>query len=152
MEGGLVREAAVFVTGRSGMRIGFCALVFSAILTIAAVPAFADGGKTVVVQLGALNGSGENGTATLKAMGARTLVTIRLSNGSDTEQPAHFHAGTCEKYAPRPLYPLDDVVNGKSTTTLDVPIDKLIGGDLIVNVHKSYADIATQAACGVSRS
>lgn len=119
----------------------------------AAVPvqAPADGSGTVVVTLDSLNGSGESGTATLKPAGSKTVVTIRLSGGSDVEQPAHFHAGTCEKYEPRPLYPLNDVVDGKSTTTLDVPIAKLTGGDLIVNVHKSYADIATQAACGVSK-
>ena len=128
------------------------AIVLAAMVLSAAMPAYADDGKTVVVQLGALNGSGETGTATLKAIGSKTLVSIRLSNGSDIEQPAHFHTGTCDKYAPRPLYPLNDVVNGKSETTLNVPIDKLTGGDLIVNVHKSYADIATQAACGVAKT
>ena len=117
----------------------------------AAVPGAADSGQTVVIQMAALNGSGESGTTTLRAQGNKTVVTIKLSGGSGVEQPAHFHVGTCDKYQPRPLYPLEDVVNGASTTTLDIPIDKLIGGDLIVNVHKSYADIATQAACGVSK-
>lgn len=116
-----------------------------------AVPARADTAQTVVVTLGALNGSGESGTATLRSQGTKTVVVINLQNGSGVEQPAHFHVGTCDKYQPRPLYPLEDVVNGKSTTTLNVPIDKLVGGDLIVNVHKSYADIATQAACGLSK-
>jgi len=107
--------------------------------------------QTIVVQLNALNGSGESGTATLRGQGNKTTITLKLVNGSGIEQPAHFHVGTCDKYQPRPLYPLDDVVDGKSTTTLDIPIDKLAGGDLIINVHKSYADIATQAACGVSK-
>jgi len=123
-------------------------------LTIAALsfgPAFADSGQTAVVTLNALNGSGENGTATLRAQGSKTVVVIKLANGSGIEQPAHFHVGTCDKYQPRPLYALEDVVNGQSTTTLNVPIDKLTGGDLIVNVHKSYADIATQAACGIAK-
>jgi hypothetical protein len=114
-------------------------------------PADADTGQTVVITLNALNGSGESGTATLHAQGAKTVVVIKLADGSGIEQPAHFHAGTCDKYQPRPLYPLEDVVDGKSTTTLNVPIDKLTDGDLIVNVHKSYADIATQSACGISK-
>jgi hypothetical protein len=114
-------------------------------------PAFGDDG-TVIVTLDQLNGSGESGTATLKPVGNKTQVTIRLTGGSDIEQPAHFHLGTCAKYEPRPLYPLEDVVNGKSTTTLSIPIEKLTGGDLIVNVHKSYADIATQAACGIAKA
>lgn len=128
-------------------------LLFVAVAALARpYSARADAGQTVVVTLNALNGSGEEGTATLKAEGAKTLVTIRLSGGSEIEQPAHFHRGNCESYQPRPLYPLNDVVNGKSTTTIDVPIDRLTGGDLIVNIHKSYADIATQAACGISKS
>jgi hypothetical protein len=128
----------------------WAAVVFAAAAAIPIV-SLPDSGKTVVVTMNALNGSGESGTATLRAKGSKTVVTIKLSGGSNIEQPAHFHVGTCEKYEPRPLYPLEDVVNGASTTTLDVPIDKLTGGDLIVNVHKSYADIATQAACGVSK-
>lgn len=126
-------------------------LSFVALVSLVpALPAAADSG-VVVVQLTALNGSGENGTATLRPDGNKTIVTIKLTGGSDVEQPAHFHSGTCDHYEPRPLYPLEDVVNGKSTTTLSIPIDKLTGGDLIVNVHKSYADIATQAACGISK-
>lgn len=127
-------------------------LVCIAACCAASMPVQADSGRTVTVALGALNGSNENGTATLRADGQKTIVTIKLSGGSDIEQPAHFHAGTCDHYQPRPRYPLEDVVNGKSTTTLDVPIEKLTAGDLIINVHKSYADIATQAACGVSKA
>jgi hypothetical protein len=128
------------------------AMVFCGIAaTTLPAPGVADSGKTVIVPMTALNGSGETGTTTLRAQGNKTVVIIKLSGGSDIEQPAHFHTGTCEKYTPRPLYPLNDVVNGGSTTTIDVPLDKLVGGDLIINVHKSYADIATQAACGVSK-
>jgi hypothetical protein len=114
--------------------------------------AAADSGRTVVVPLDALNGSGETGTATLKALGNKTLVTLKLANGTSLPQPAHFHTGNCVKYGPRPLYPLRDVINGKSTTTIDQPIDKLITGDLIINVHKSYTNIATQAACGIPKA
>jgi len=125
------------------------AVIFITFLTVTS--AVADTGKTIIVPLTALNGSGETGTATLRAMGAQTVVTVQLSNGPNDKQPAHFHIGTCEKYMPRPLYPLKDIVNGQSTTTLDVPLDQLVAGNLIVNVHKSYADIATQAACGVAK-
>jgi hypothetical protein len=133
------------------MRVIVAALFCVAVWSSPCGNALADTGQTVVVHLNALNGSGENGTATLRARGKKTVVTIELTGGSDIEQPTHFHVGTCDKYQPRPLYALEDVVNGKSTTTLDIPIEKLDGGGLIVNVHKSYADIATQAACGVAK-
>lgn len=133
------------------MRTGALAALSFAFAALSCAPAGADTEQTVVVTLNTLNGSGESGTATLHAQGNKTVVVIKLANGSGIEQPAHFHVGTCDKYQPRPLYPLEDVVDGKSTTTVNVPIEKLTGGDLIVNVHKSYADIATQAACGVSK-
>jgi hypothetical protein len=134
------------------MIVSRLAFLLAVIVSLSVAQAAADTGKTVVVQLTALNGSGENGTATLHADGEKTTVTISLTGGSNIEQPAHFHVGTCDHYQPRPLYPLEDVVNGKSTTNLNVPIDKLTGGDLIINVHKSYADLAMQAACAISKA
>ena len=97
------------------------------------------------------NGSGESGTATLTPNGSKTVVVIKLAGGSSVEQPAHFHTGTCDHYEPRPLYGLNDVVKGQSTSTVNQPIDKLTQGNLIINVHKSYDDIATQVSCGVAK-
>ena len=105
----------------------------------------------VTIQLDAIGGSSESGAATLTPQGAKTLVELRMKGGSGDPQPAHFHTGTCEKYAPRPLYPLQPVVKGDSRTTLDVPLDKLTAGDLVINVHKSFADIATVASCAVAK-
>jgi hypothetical protein len=136
--------------GMIDVRSAVCATVL--LMLGANARALAAGDGTVVVQMNALNGSGESGLATLVPHGARTTITIKLAGGSDIEQPAHFHTGTCDRYTPRPLYPLNDVVDGKSTTTIDVPIAKLTNGDLIINVHKSYADIATQAACAISKA
>ena len=128
-------------------------VVLVSVLVVSAVSwVRADAVRTVVIPLAPLNGSGETGTATLRAQGSQTIVTVDLANGSSTKQPAHFHVGTCERYQPRPLYPINDIVDGKSTTTLDIPIEKLVDGTLILNVHKSYSDIATQAACGIAKS
>jgi hypothetical protein len=106
---------------------------------------------TIVVKMEGTNGSGESGTATLTPSGNKTIVVIKLSGGSSVEQPAHFHTGTCDHYEPRPLYGLNDVVKGQSTSTVNQPIDKLTAGNLIINVHKSYDDIATQVSCGVAK-
>jgi hypothetical protein len=105
----------------------------------------------VRIPLDAINGSGESGVAILTAQGAKTVVELQLKGGSGDPQPAHFHTGTCDKYAPRPLYPLKAVVKGGSVTTLDVPIEKLIAGDLVLNVHKSFDDIATIATCAIAK-
>ena len=115
-----------------------------------ASPSYAADG-VVRIPLDAMGGSGESGVAILTPQGAKTVVELQMKGGPGDPQPAHFHTGTCDKYAPRPLYPLRAVVKGGSTTTLDVPIEKLTGGDLVVNVHKSFDDIATVASCAVAK-
>lgn len=108
-------------------------------------------GVSVSIPLDARNGSGESGVAILTPDGAKTIVELQLKGGSGDPQPAHFHTGTCDNYGPRPLYPLRAVVHGASTTTLDVPIEKLTAGDLVVNVHKSFDDIATIVSCAIAK-
>jgi len=101
--------------------------------------------------LDAMGNSGESGTATLTPDGSKTIVALQLKGGPGDPQPAHFHTGTCDNYGPRPIYMLRAVVHGTSVTTLDVPIEKLTAGDLVVNVHKSFDDIATVVSCSVSK-
>lgn len=77
-------------------------------------------------------------------------ATTAATSSAEAAMPAHIHVGTC----PTPgdvKYPLTNVVNGKSVTTLPagVTIKSLMDlGDLAVNVHKSAADIKTYIACG----
>ena len=86
------------------------------------------------------------------AKGDKTVVVIDVANGTKDPQPAHFHLGTCDKYNPHHEFNLTGVVDGKSTTTLDATIDKLTGGDMVINVHKSAVDVATIASCAVVKS
>jgi len=96
----------------------------------------------------AQNSSGETGTVTLTAAADdSTVVTIELKGAPSAAQPAHVHIGPCAKLDPKPTYPLDSVVDGKSKTTLKVPISKLEDGTFAVNIHKSTTDIATYVAC-----
>jgi hypothetical protein len=125
------------------------ALLALLLVTAALAPAAAD--DAIRIPLAAMSGSGESGVAILTPRGGKTVVELQVHGGSGDPQPAHFHTGTCDKYAPRPLYMLAAVVKGGSTTTLDVPIEKLTAGDLVVNVHKSFNDIATVASCAVAK-
>jgi hypothetical protein len=103
----------------------------------------------LTVPMHAQNGSGEDGTATLNQQGANVVVTISLVKGTATPQPAHIHEGTCAKLNPTPKYPLSNVVNGKSTTTLkNFKLASLQTGGYAINVHKSTSDIATYVSCG----
>jgi hypothetical protein len=130
-----------------------CARVAAAVVFLAGSDALAvfAADAPVRIPLDAMGSSGESGVAILTPQGAKTVVELQMKGGPGDPQPAHFHTGTCDKYGPRPLYPLRAVVKGGSTTTLDVPIDKLTAGDLVINVHKSFDDIATIASCAVAK-
>lgn len=121
-------------------------------ILLALAPAVGAGAeRSVTVKIAAMNGTGETGTATFTPQGDKTLIVVDLNGAPNIHQPSHLHDGTCDDYSPAPAYPLADVVAGKSRTLVNERFEKIVGGGYILNVHKSYDDIATQAACSVIR-
>ena len=105
--------------------------------------------NSVTVNLGALNNSGETGTATITQVGDNDVrVVINVANGMAEAQPAHIHKGSCANLDPKPAYPLNNVVNGKSDTTVMVGWNELAKGGYAINIHKSATDVATYTSCG----
>lgn len=105
--------------------------------------------KTATLKLDAQNSSGESGTALLKEVEGKVMVSLSLTGApKGLTQPAHIHLGSC----PNPgaiKYPLKSLVNGESETTLDVTFDKLKAlGSLAINVHKSAAQANMYVSCG----
>jgi len=122
--------------------------VCAALACIATSAALAQG-KPVTVNLMPQNASGESGTVTLTPQGDKTQVVIKLAGApSDVQQPAHIHDGSCASLDPKPRVPLQNVVSGSSTTTLDMKLDDIVSKGGAVNVHKSAADVKTYVACG----
>lgn len=103
--------------------------------------------KPVTIQMKAQNGSGETGTAVLRDTKGGLVVTLHLKNAKGP-QPAHLHMGRCAKLNPKPKYPLHNVVNGMSITTVAGVTIGEIAGRMAVNVHKSLTDIPTYVSCG----
>ena len=122
---------------------GFCA----ALAWFAAGAALAED-QAVTVNLSAQNASGENGTATLTPKGDKTQVVIKLTGAPQEAQPAHIHDGSCAKLDPKPRVPLQNVVGGTSTTTVDMKLADITSKGGAINVHKSAADVKTYVACG----
>ena len=106
------------------------------------------GGEVVMVELEEQNDSGESGTAELRGEGGQTVVEISLDGAPAAAQPAHIHKGTCENLDPTPAYPLEDVMDGTSTSTEDVTLEELKKGEFAINVHKSNEEPQTYVACG----
>ena len=104
--------------------------------------------KKAVVVLSAQNNSGESGTATLEDMDGKTKVSIELAGApANTPQPAHIHVGEC-KNPGVVKYPLSNVVDGKSESVLDVPLNDLRGPQYVINVHKSAKEAKVYVSCG----
>ncbi|MGP6159596.1 MAG: hypothetical protein ACLPYS_19150 [Vulcanimicrobiaceae bacterium] len=131
------------------IKITLATLAASAVL-LSAVPAFAAansvGGK--VYPLEAVGGSGEYGTVALKPMGLQTEVEIHVVNApAGLIQTVHIHKGTCASVDGPPVYPLSPLVDGTSTSVIDVPLDKLLTTPLVVHVHRSYKKELSSLAC-----
>jgi hypothetical protein len=107
------------------------------------------GSEEATIDLSEQNSSGESGTATLTAEGDKTKVVISLDAApAGTPQPAHIHEGSCANLDPTPKYGLENVVDVKSTTEVDEPLDELRDEAYAINVHKSGTDLKTYVACG----
>jgi len=105
--------------------------------------------KELVIGLLEQNDSGESGTATLTESDGQTTVVIDLDGTpADIAQPAHIHAGSCTELGGVD-YPLTNVVNGSSQTTVDVSFEQLAKElPLAINVHKSGPEIGVYVSCG----
>ena len=92
----------------------------------------------------------QSGVAKLEENGGQVKVTLDLNqvSGLDLPQPAHIHEGSCPDVG-NVTYNLNDVVNGRSETTLNTTLSNLSSQfPLGINVHQSAADINTYTACG----
>lgn len=116
------------------------------IIALAAQPAQ----SPLTIQLGALNNSGETGTAVLTDMGNGQLkvdVTI-TGEPAGASQPEHIHTGQCGPTLGGVVYPLSPLVDGKSSTTITATLSSLMDGNHALNGHKSTAEISTYVYCG----
>jgi hypothetical protein len=107
------------------------------------------GGDELTVQLGEQNGSMQSGEAVLTRIDdSSTHVVLSIDGGGDTPQPAHIHKGSCAQLDPQPEYGLENVVDGESSTHVNVSLDELRDGDYAINVHKSADALRIYVACG----
>ena len=128
-------------------------------LTLTAAALVALGGATLVsahaatsavtVDMKALNGSGETGSAMVTQESDGVKVVVTLKNAPADAQPTHIHIGTCGNIKAAPEYALQSVTNGTSTTVVKgVSLDDLLKGHYAINVHKSTSDLGTYVSCG----
>lgn len=79
-------------------------------------------------------------------------VEIEVDGSDGGPHPAHIHAGTCAELDPNPAFPLTDVVDGRSETTVDIDIGDLTAQEYAVNVHESPENADVYVACADIRN
>jgi hypothetical protein len=104
------------------------------------------GAQALTLDLEAQNDSGQSGTARLTADDEKTRVVVELANPPDVAQPSHIHMGTCDEIGDV-VAPLENVVEGRAESVVDMSLAELRRGGLIVHAHKSEADYDTSVAC-----
>ena len=104
-----------------------------------------------VVSIADKSSSGQTGQATLTAQGDKTEVVINITAAAPgVGQPAIIHERDCTAPAPGPAKArLTNVVDGKSTTVVDVPLATLQSAPFSLWVHKSTSEAGIFVACGV---
>ena len=101
----------------------------------------------ITIEFIELNDSGVTGTATLFASGGTTVVEIDL-DGTGEDHPAHIHQGTCDDIQPEPEDNLENVgEEGTSTSVVDVPLDELVDGDYVIDLHLAANQLGTLIVC-----
>ncbi len=105
--------------------------------------------RQITIFLKGENNSGESGKVTLKQDNGVFTVTISLnSESSNIPQPAYIYRGKCPDVGAI-KYMLNPVINGSSTTALQVSLDQLKKQEpLAITVHKSKQEITQYIACG----
>ncbi len=87
------------------------------------------------------------GTVTLEPVGAQTKVTIEVaSGGAGVSQPAHIHTGACPGVG-GVAFPLTNVVDGKSETTVNATAAQIMATAHSINIHRSTTEAAVYTAC-----
>lgn len=102
------------------------------------------------INMGQQNKSKQDGTATVKDVSGGVWVKVSVYNEpKGASEPAHIHKGTCAKLDPAPWKPLNNIVNGTSTTTIKgITVAELKKAHYAINVHKSASDLKQYVSCG----
>jgi len=110
-------------------------------------------GLEFTIDLEEQNGSGISGTATLSPTVDGTVeVEVELDGSDGGPHPAHIHEGSCAELDPTPAFPLEDVEDGSSETTVDVDLADITANEYAINVHESTENLDVYVACGDVRN
>jgi hypothetical protein len=110
-------------------------------------------GASLTLDLQEQNDSGITGEVEFSPTSEGAVeVEIEVDGSEGGPHPAHIHEGSCADLNPAPAFPLSDVVDGRSETTVDVDLSELTASEYAVNVHESAENADVYVACADVRN
>jgi len=104
--------------------------------------------QSIAANVESLNNSGISGAVRLiETAPGKLRVEARVTGAGAGPQPMHIHDGTCNDMNPEPKIPLTNVVNGASTTELDLSLRQLFATPHVIYLHKSPEELPVMVAC-----
>lgn len=92
----------------------------------------------------------QSGRAVFEETDGKVKVTVDVNTADGlNNQPAHIHAGACPGVG-EVLYPLNNIVDGKSETEIDATLSQLNDDQnpMALNIHKSAEESSVYTSCG----
>jgi hypothetical protein len=127
----------------------FAAACCAATVAVAIGAAGATAPRTMVITMHGLNGSGQDGKATLTEVGDKVRVSVHVTGEpANASEPAHVHFGRCPIIRAIPAYNVGPVVGGVATSLVDLTWSEITSGKYVLNVHQSAAMLGIYVSCG----
>lgn len=119
--------------------------ILLAAAALAATTALTSAQTPVTLTLGPGRDATQTGTIQITAMGNQTRVVID-AQPQGASQPAHIHVGSCPGVG-AVAFPLTNVANGKSETTVNASWATIQAAQHSINIHRSPTEAAIYTAC-----
>jgi LPXTG-motif cell wall-anchored protein len=117
------------------------------LLAVGATASIAGAQETITVQIGpGRDDATATGTITLTAVGNQTRVDVNVA-GTNPNMPAHIHSDACPGVG-SVVFPLQNPMAGRSTTTIDAPLNEVLARGRSINFHRSPQEAAIYTGCG----
>jgi hypothetical protein len=122
-------------------------MLAAGLLAMAAI-APAAGQESITMELEEVDDSGIGGTVRIASINGGSEVEVLITAGLEegAVHPVHIHDGTCDDLG-GVAYPLEDIVDGVSMSTIDAELIDLMDGEHAVNVHLSEDEMDVNVAC-----
>ncbi|NQW16790.1 MAG: hypothetical protein HQ478_04815 [Chloroflexi bacterium] len=104
------------------------------------------GEMVVTLHISTPAGDRQTGTAVLTSIGDTTNIEINVAPPALEAQPMHIHFGNCSEIGSI-FEGLENVILGHSSTTLEVPMDRITVSGMLINIHASFDDFPTSTGC-----